>query len=208
MDRNDPAADDRQEPLFSRLCRPEVSRVVLVDLQERLVPVIDGGDSVVSAARFLADAAALFDVPVTVTEQYPRGLGTTVEPLKPFASSPVEKLRFSASAATPADDTRELVVLAGVETHVCVAQTALEMLADDCRVLVAVDAVGSRRRVDHDTALARLRDLGIEVTTTEAIAFEWCRSAEHARFRDLSALVKARGAESSSGAAGGYSTSC
>lgn len=174
------------------------SCVVLVDLQERLMAAMADAGEVTAAARFLAEAAALFGVPVSVTEQYPRGLGATVAALTPFADIRPSKLRFSGVEAleiegvSDAPETRDQVVLAGVETHVCVLQTAFDLLSLGYRVYVAADAVTSRFPLDRECALARLRDSGAIVTTVEAIAFEWCETADDPQFKALSSLVKSR----------------
>lgn len=181
------------------------SLLLIVDVQERLLPHIAHGAAVTENAVRLLRAADLFGVPVTVTEQYPRGLGQTVSDLadilKEAAGAPVaraEKLRFSAAEATgwPAagerQDGRHQVVVAGVETHVCVLQTTLDLLSQGYRVFVAADATGSRREFDRDIALNRLRDGGATVTTTESVLFEWCEAAGTEAFKWVRELVTGR----------------
>jgi nicotinamidase-related amidase len=181
------------------------SLLLLVDVQERLIPHVSGGETVTANCNRLARAAGLFGVPVTVTEQYPKGLGPTVPELASlFAgadaipANKAEKLRFSAAEATgwpPAgerEDGRHQVVLAGVETHVCVLQTAFDLLSQGYRVSVVADAAGSRRDLDRDAALARLRDGGATVTTTESVLFEWCEAAGTDQFKKVRELVVER----------------
>lgn len=173
------------------------SRLVVVDMQEKLVAAMPHPGALVAAGKLLLDAARLFGVPTCAVEQYPQGLGPTVEPLRAALPDRFEKRRFSGApalgwpAAMEAPDGRDQVLLCGVEAHVCVLQTAFDLAALGYRVSVAVDAVASRCASDRETALARLRDGGIGVTTVEAAAFEWCESADAAEFQALSALVKA-----------------
>ncbi len=185
-------------PRSSELLDRARSRVVLIDLQERLMAAIPQGDPVVSAARFLAQAATLFGVPVDVTEQYPQGLGGTVAALVECAALRQGKVRFSAveclqfPAASDPGGERDQIVLAGVEAHVCVLQTAYDLLSLGYRVFVMADAVSSRHSRDGEVALTRLRDSGVTLCTVEAAAFEWCVGADDPQFKALSALVKAR----------------
>uniref|UniRef100_A0A7C2P3H9 Isochorismatase family protein n=1 Tax=Schlesneria paludicola TaxID=360056 RepID=A0A7C2P3H9_9PLAN len=162
------------------------------------MPAIADAAAVLAAGRFLAEAAQLFGVPVVVTEQYPQGLGHTVAEWQPFCGDVRTKQRFSAvealgwPAASDPGVERDQVVLAGIEAHVCVAQTAFDLLSLGYRVWVVADARGSRRPSDRDAALARLRDAGVVLTTAEAVAFEWCETAADPKFRAFSALVKQR----------------
>jgi nicotinamidase-related amidase len=174
------------------------SRFVLIDLQERLLGAIPDAERVVETVAFLGAAARLFDVPVEVTEQYPAGLGSTVPALAPLAGRTVEKRRFSGvealglTAAMDRPEPRDQVVLVGVETHVCVLQTAYDLLTMGYRVWVLTDGVASRHAEDHAQGLARLRDQGVTLTTAEAAAFEWCETADDPQFKALSGLVKNR----------------
>lgn len=187
------------------LLSPPESLLFVVDMQQRLLPHIGESETVTANCGRLIEAATLFEVPLTVTEQYPKGLGHTVEPIARLLDSdgstsfPVaEKLRFSGAEATgwaaagERSDPRHQVVLAGIETHICILQTALDLLSMGYRVHVVVDAVGSRHRHDHDTAISRLRDSGVTVTTTESVLFEWCETAESEKFKALRDLVATR----------------
>lgn len=174
------------------------SRVLVVDLQERLLAAIPDGSRVTSAAVWLCQAARLFDVPIQITEQYPQGLGATSDCLSEFASARPAKTVFSAvpvldyPGAAASIETRDQVVIVGVEAHVCVLQTAFDLLALGYRVFVAVDAVASRRPSDCEIALQRLRDSGAMLTTVEGAAFEWCIDARDPQFKALSTLAKQR----------------
>ena len=169
------------------------SLLCVVDVQERLLPAIPAGSQVVAAAGRLADAAALLGVRTVVTEQYPKGLGPTHPDLAARLPPVITKMTFSCCGsdafveAIPADV--ESVLLCGVETHVCIQQTALDLLARGLTVFIAVDAVGSRHAIDHDTALRRLESSGAILTTSESALFEWCGSAEHPNFQAVRRLV-------------------
>ena len=170
------------------------SVLALVDLQERLMPAIAGGEDVVANARRLALAADLLGVPTIVTEQNPKGLGRTIAKI-PVAGLPlIEKTSFDSCgapaflAALPA--ARPTVVLAGCEAHVCVLQTALGLLARGRRVAIAGDAIGSRREASCAAALARAAAAGASIVTTEMVLFEWLGSSDHPRFRAVLDLVR------------------
>ena len=169
------------------------SLLCVVDIQERLLPAIPAGPQVLSMAGRLADAAALLGVRSVLTEQYPKGLGPTPPELTAKLPPALPKITFSccgsdAFTAALTDDI-ESVLLCGLETHVCIQQTALDLLARGLTVFIAVDAVASRHTLDHEIALRRLESSGAILTTTEAALFEWCRSAEHPQFQAVRRLV-------------------
>jgi nicotinamidase-related amidase len=176
------------------LLTAEGSVLVLIDLQERLMPAIHDGDVVVARAVRLAEAARLLDVSVLATEQYPAGLGPTVPPLAAYPQAVLAKTTFSAAedpaltALLPAD-TAEIVV-AGCEAHVCVLQTVLGLISQGRRVLVASDAVGSRDPADRAVALDRARHHGAEIVTSEMVLFEWLRDSRHPKFREVQKLLR------------------
>jgi nicotinamidase-related amidase len=176
----------------------EHSRLVIVDVQEKLVPAIFDSQAVVANDRFLCEGARLFGVPIHITEQYPKGLGPTVAALAELAAVSPAKQRFSGGEALgwpPAaeiTDGRHQIVVAGIEAHVCVLQTALDLLAMGYSVFVAADAVGSRNPLDKQIALDRLRDSGATILTVESVLFEWCEASDAAEFKALSAMLKAR----------------
>src|SRR5262249_50281360 len=151
---------------------------------------IPGADSMIRNIGFLIDAARLVDVPVAATEQYPKGLGSTVPSLAAKLPERPDKVAFSCFAVPSVGGgfrtaARPKVVLAGIETHVCVMHTALDLLAQDFRVYIPVDAVASRFAVDHDVALRRLEKAGAILTTSEATVFEWVGGANHPRFKQV-----------------------
>ncbi|MBN9797822.1 isochorismatase [Pseudonocardia sp. UM4_GMWB1] len=164
--------------------------LLLVDLQERLVPAMHDGERVVARAARLAEAATLLEVPVLATEQVPEKLGPTVERLAGLPHLVMPKTRFAADDDVLFPPGRGEIVVAGVEAHVCVLQTVLELLADDRRVALVADAVGSRFVEDEQLALQRARAAGAEIVTSEMVLFEWLRDATHPRFREVQKLLK------------------
>ncbi len=179
--------------------------LLLIDMQQRLMPVIHDQETVVARAVRLAEAARLMDVPVLATEQNPAGLGPTVPPLSAYPQKVLAKTAFSAARdpglatllpaaeagalAADAAGAREIVVV-GVEAHVCVLQTVLDLLARGQRVAVAADAVGSRDPADKAAALNRARQHGAEIVTSEMVLFEWLRDSQHPKFREVQKLLK------------------
>src|SRR5262249_34220211 len=148
--------------------------LLVIDVQEKLVPKILDAESLQRNIAFLIDAARLLRMPVLATEQYPKGLGPTVASLRERLPERPDKVAFSCAAIPSVIETlhreaRPKVVLSGIETHVCVLNTALDLLALDFRVYVAVDAVGSRYRIDHDYALRRMEQAGAHLTPSEPI---------------------------------------
>ena len=170
------------------------SVLLVVDIQTRLMPTIDGGEVAVANARRLIDAAALVGVQQLLTEQNAKGLGPTVPELAPKDPSLViHKMTFDA-VRTPGFLERlpvgSAIVVAGCEAHVCVLQTVLGLLGKGRRVCVVRDALGSRRAEGKETALRRMELYGAEIVTTEMVVFEWLGSADHPRFREALALVR------------------
>jgi nicotinamidase-related amidase len=168
--------------------------LLLTDLQERLMPAMHDGETVIARSVRLAEAARLLDVPVNATEQYPAGLGATVGPLAAYPQATVPKTAFS--SAGPLRDAGLLpaspgeILITGCEAHVCVLQTALDLLAAGHRVILVADAVGSRYPADRDAGIDRARQHGAEIVTSEMVLFEWLRDAKHPRFRDVQKLLK------------------
>jgi nicotinamidase-related amidase len=169
------------------------SALLIIDFQSRLMPAIEGAGAVIANARRLLDAAELFGVPVLFTEQNAGGLGNTVPELCSANAGLFHKMTFDAcrmSGFLGALPDRQDVVVAGCETHVCVLQTALGLLAAGRHVYLVRDAVGSRRAESKETAIKRLERNGAEIVTTEMALFEWLGDAEDARLRRIIDLVR------------------
>jgi nicotinamidase-related amidase len=170
----------------------EQSLLLAIDLQARLAPAIDGIDAVTAHSEWLLRLAQAMSVPAVLTEQYPAGLGPTlpqIVALVPDAHR-LEKLCFSALPdsgieALPAF-ARPQVVLIGIETQVCVLQTALDLRARGKQVFVVAEAVGSRRAADRALGLERMRQEGCRIVSREMVAFEWLQRAGSDEFRQIS----------------------
>ncbi len=192
----------------------QASQLVLIDLQAKLMPAMHGGADVIANALRLAQAAQLLRVPVSLTEQYPEGLGVTVPELAQWASQPLVKTAFSAvdegliehlqaigtpkaspnarsvpkHLQKPAENSRTEIVVAGCEAHVCVMQTVMGLM-EDFDVFVVTDACSSRTERNRDAAYDRLAGEGVTLVTTEMVLFEWLRSAEHPQFRSIQGFI-------------------
>jgi nicotinamidase-related amidase len=174
------------------LIRPDRSMLLHIDLQERLLPAIDGGDAALANAIWLTRIARRLAIPVGATVQYPKGLGGTVAALDAVLApaETVEKIHFSAVRDRRLEGLagfeRPQVVITGTESHVCVLQTVLDLRAGGKEVFVVADAVGSRRAEDRTMAIARMRDAGTHIVTREMVAFEWLEKAGTEVFREIS----------------------
>jgi nicotinamidase-related amidase len=171
--------------------------LLVIDVQEKLLPLIPDAAALVRNLAFLIDAARLLGIPVQATEQYPRGLGPTVPELARRLPERADKTAFSCCAIPRVVEAfhraaRPRVLLAGIEAHVCVLHTALDLLALDFRVYVAADAVASRARIDHEMALRRLEKAGVVLVSTEMCVFEWLGGSAHPQFKAVSQLVQER----------------
>jgi len=177
----------------------ERAMVLVIDVQEKLLPSIVGSEGVVAAGRKLLDGAGVFELPVLVTEQYPKGLGpthATIRAVLPRSRANVlEKPTFSAWADANVREAllaldRPQIIITGIETHVCVQQTALDLRSRDYDMFVCADATGSRGRIDHEIALDRMRQAGVLVTTVESLLFELCQRCDAARFKAMLEVIK------------------
>lgn len=193
------------------------SQLVLVDYQALLMPAIFEAPHVLANAVRLGQLARLMAVPVWGTEQNPSRLGENAAEIKALCAKTLSKMHFSGveeglgewlrppakpvagnarslpkhlqkSIANPVE--RNTVVIAGCETHICLLQTALDLLEDEFDVWVVTDASSSRTERNRDAAFDRLAGAGAELVTTEMVAFEWLRTAEHPEFKSVLSLVK------------------
>ncbi|MDB4678745.1 isochorismatase family protein [Rhodopirellula sp.] len=171
------------------------SAVLLVDLQDRLCDSIPDIKNVIDRAKILTTACDQLEVVRAATVQYPEGLGPLVPTLLSDYPDAEAKRDFSAAACRIALDTwhqegRDQIILVGIETHICIMQTAMDLLAEGFKIHVVVDAVTSRNKIDHETALLRLRELGVTLISLESVLFEWLGSSRHTSFKAISQLVK------------------
>lgn len=175
----------------------ENSALLVVDVQDRLVPVMRDPKRLIRRTARLVQGAHLLGVPLLVTEQYPRGLGDTVDEVARHFVNPhcfEEKTRFSA-CIDPVRTQLELidaesVVVAGVEAHVCILGTCLDLLEAGYHVFPAWDAISARRAEDKAAARERLTMAGAVPTTVESVLMEWLRDAGDSRFRAVQNLIK------------------
>jgi nicotinamidase-related amidase len=180
---------------FTKRLRPDNAVLVVIDVQDKLLVKIPTAAALVRNTAFLLDVARLLEVPVRATEQYPKGLGPTTAELARRLTAPLPtKTAFSCcGAGTFLDELKVLqrpnAILAGMETHVCVAQTALDLLDAGLHVFLPVDALAARSAADHDAALRRLEQAGAVPTSAEAVAFELLADASHPQFKAVSKLV-------------------
>ena len=167
----------------------ERAALVVVDVQEAFRPAVQAFDEVVENTRRLMDGARVLGIPVVVTEQYPKGLGRTVEELGEV--SPVEKSCFSAARADGfALDGRDQALVCGIETHVCVSQTAHDLLERGVEVHVAADAVTSRTDANKQVGLHKMEQSGAIVTSVETALFEMLGEAGTEEFKQVQRLIK------------------
>jgi hypothetical protein len=175
----------------------EESMVLLVDCQERLFPVITGSETLELRQQILLKGAVTLGIPVLVTEQYKKDLGATrTKLLEAAPKAPVlEKLTFSCFGDPPfmakfQELERGTLIVAGIEAHICVLQTALDALAEGYQVHVVADAVGSRDEANKRLALKRLAKAGAVITCVESVLFEWMIRCDVSEFKDIQRLVK------------------
>ena len=183
------------------LCQSAFSQLLIIDTQERLAAAMPADELAVCVANInrLILAARLLDLPIISTEQYPKGLGRTVDSIRenlPSTAAPTEKTSFSCCTASgferalTSQPERKQVVLVGMEAHICIVQTASGLQRWGYQVFVAADAICSRKTANRLNALERMRHSGINVTNTESVAFEWVGDSSHAKFREVSQLFK------------------
>lgn len=175
------------------LLKREDSLLLLIDVQEKLTPAVLDSNALISRCEWLLKLAHKMEVPILASEQYPKGLGSTIAPLGSYlnAKECVDKVYFS--CMSDANYTQRLkqfhkkqVILIGIEAHVCVMQTALEMKEHGFDVFVVVDAVSSRGQHNLKYGLERMRQEGVYLVTSEMVFFEWLRKAGTPEFKELS----------------------
>lgn len=177
----------------------ENSVVVIVDIQQRLAQAMPDGvrTRVIEQVSILLTAANVLSVPVMVTEQYPKGLGPTETDITTMLNSDVpviEKTCFSCVQSAPFNQHleqigRNKVILTGMESHICILQTALDLLGQGYQVYVLEDAVSSRSKANQYNALQRMRSSGVVITNVESALFEWLGDAKHPEFKTLAKLI-------------------
>jgi len=183
-------------PRSPEMMRRQDTALLVVDVQERLIAVLPDHERISWNIRRLLDAANVLGLRAYATEQYPEKLGGTLAVLaERLETNTASKLSFSCGDcgeifAEWRESGIQRVLVCGIETHVCVQQTVLDLLASGYQVNVAVDAVGARHAIDHEVALRRMEASGALLTTTESAFFEWCERAGTVEFKKISTLAK------------------
>lgn len=179
------------------LIRSSDSCLIVIDMQERLVPAMQAPARTIKNAKLLISVARELDIPVLLTEQYPKGLGQTVKEIASVSQGlPVlEKMHFSCMEDQHFADTfralgRKQAVIAGMEAHICVMQTAVNLMDEGYEVFVVTDATSSRTLESERACLDRLGACGAGIVTTEMVVFEWLGKAGTDAFKKLLPLVK------------------
>ena len=182
---------------FNKLLKAENSCLLIIDIQKRILPVIKDHELVVENTLKLIKGFKAMSLPIYFTEQYPKGLGTTEEQIinELDGIKPIEKMTFSCSGADELFNTfntkfHSQIVVCGIESHVCVQQTVLDLIENGFQVNLAADAVSSRNEKDYNIAISRMRHHGAEVTTTESILFELLNVCGTDVFKQVSKIVK------------------
>ena len=182
------------------LCVSDESALLIIDIQTHLTAVMPA--KVLARLKrnttLLLKAADILNIPVVATEQYPQGLGP-LEPeiveILPKSTNRIEKTCFSCVGADDFLETlnkleRKQIIIMGLEAHVCVLQTAIELLDNDYQVFVVIDGICSRHRENYEASLYRMRQSGIITCNAESVLFEWLRDSKHEHFKTLSKLVR------------------
>ncbi len=179
------------------LCRSSEGVLILIDIQTRLSSAMPETvrARVLKNTAILVQAASMLDIPFIITRQYPKRLGDTEPVIPAQTATTIDKTAFSCFRAggfpqTLEKSARHQVILAGMESHVCILQTAFDLLANNYQVFVAEDAVCSRTAANHRNAVTRMAQHGVTLTNTESVLFEWLEDASHPRFKSISCLIK------------------
>lgn len=177
------------------LALAEDSVLVVVDIQPMFLNPIFQADRVLERSKFLCQAAKLLDVPILATEQYPERMGGTHPEILEHLDSVFGKKAFSCLGSEKFNNAlaaleRSQVILCGIETHICVNQTAHDLLDVEAEVILATDAISARSEQMHEIGIRRMRDEGVVAAHSESIVYEWMESADHPAFKDVLKLVK------------------
>jgi nicotinamidase-related amidase len=184
----------------TNMLEEKLAALVIVDVQEKMLAAIGTSpvEAILDKIRRLAGTADILGIPVVYTEQYPKGLGATHPRVKaclaratgPIVKSACSCWRDEGFRAALQQTGREQVIVAGLETHVCIQQTVMDLIRVDYQVFVPVDAVGSRFVPDMDVSVARMRHAGAEISTTESLIFELIERCDHPKFKEVLELIK------------------
>ncbi len=176
----------------------EESLILIIDVQERLLNAVFNKDILSKKSAIIAQASKILDIPVVVTEQYPKGLGNTIPEIKDAlneSTSYYEKTAFSALedpeiANKIKEFGKKQIIIFGIETHICVNQTVAALIKEGYDVSVIKDACGSRAEAEYNAGLDRMKENGAHILTTEIALFEWLKGAKHPKFKEVQSLIK------------------
>ncbi len=184
----------------SLICNSENSTLLLVDIQDKLISIMPGKvmDRLKKNTILLLNAASLLSIPVIATRQYPKGLGPIDKEITEMLDENTlryDKTCFSCAGVDNLIEDlkkngRSQIIVTGIEAHICVIQTALDLLVEGFQVFVVIDAVASRQRENYENAIARLQQAGVVCINSESVVFEWLKDASHQAFKTLSAMVR------------------
>ncbi len=180
------------------MLKTDESLLLIIDIQEKLVRACAHPEAIVKKSSIIGEAAKILSVPVVVTEQYPQGLGCTVQPLKEALGNGahyIEKTSFSALKEEGfkeklASFNKKQIILGGIETHICVYQTCAELLEEGYEVYVAKEVTSSRNEYEYNTGLELMKSDGAKLTCVETVLFEWLGSSRHPNFKEVQKLIK------------------
>lgn len=175
----------------------ENSVLFVIDVQDRLVGMLKNSEEIAKNNYVLTKAANILGIPIIASEQYPKGLGSTIlevrENINPdniFEKTSFSALKEDLIKSKLKSLERKKIILTGIETHICVYQTARELLDLGYEVYVIKNAVSSRNKKDYRTSLELMRDYGVRLTCVETVLFEWLESSKHLNFKEIQNLIK------------------
>ena len=178
------------------LIKGDETALLVVDLQQKLVPLIQNKSSLIKLVIKLIKAIRIFKIKSFYTEQNPNRLGETLEEIKnELNDSAYTKMSFSCCECESLlskfnENNIRNIIICGIESHICVLQTAIELIAKGFNVIITIDAIGGRNNIDHETVIIRISNIGATITTVESIIFELCKTADHPEFKLISKLIK------------------
>ena len=171
--------------------------ILMIDIQEKLLNSVFNKDVLSKKAEIILNSAKILNIPVIVSEQYPRGLGNTVDKLQPYidSSNVFDKVTFSVLDTKSIENkitelAKKQIIVFGIETHICVYQSIQDLLEEGYEIFLINDASGSRSEKEHIAGIDRLKTLGCNILTTEMFIFELLKSSKHEHFKEIQALIK------------------
>lgn len=173
------------------------SLLIIIDIQEKLIKAAQNSNSLINSANKITKAANILGIPLIITEQYPKGLGQTDPSIIEAYPNvhPIEKTSFSAMQEENFINeikkfNKKQIILCGIETHICVLQTAIELISNGYDVYILKDASSSRSEFEHKSGLDLLQQYGAKIISTEIAIFQWLRTSKHPHFKEIQALIK------------------